>query len=224
MKTLQPIFILGSGGFAKEVYALLSLVFLESNDNYLFSGFIDKTSDKVRKIGNAEFPIVDESEFLEEASNEGASILIGIGNPQILQSIITRYKKSKYTYIFPNLIHPNAQAFWPTVVLGEGNVITSNTVFTVDITIGSFNIFNLNATVGHDTQIGNYNVINPGVNISGSVVIGDRNLLGTNCAVLQNISIGSDCIIGGGGLLNKNLDSNLVAAGVPAKPFKQNLG
>lgn len=220
---MKKIYIIGSGGFAKEVVFLIQDVNKLKGENYEFGGFVDISTEQKRMIGKKAYPIIQQDEFLSDGLYQGASVAIGIGNPQLLEKLINTLKESSQSFVFPNLIHPSVVADWNSISVGEGNIVTANCIFTVDIHIGSFNIFNLSCTVGHDTNIGNFNVINPGVNISGGVTIGNRNLLGTNSTVLQYLSIGDDSIAGGTALITKNLESNLVAVGVPAKPVKPNL-
>lgn len=207
-------YIIGSGGFAKEVLFLYESIY---NNLDSFGGFIDfQTETQFIACMGKSFPVIDEAEFIEKHfKGDKPSIYIGVGNPVSNARIINKFEG----YEFPNLIHPNFVAHRASLNLGQGNIITSGCVFTVDIKIGSFNIFNLNTTLGHDSIIGCYNVINPGCNISGSVKIGDGNLLGTNCTILQGISIGNFSTVGAGSLATKHVADNTIVIGVPAKPM-----
>ena len=144
--------------------------------------------------------------------------MVGIGNPQIIFKVSEKFKN----YSFPNLIHPNFIGHLETINLGIGNIITAGCILTLQIKIGSFNIINLNTTIGHDSTIGNCNVFNPGCSISGGVKIGNCNLFGTNSTVLQYLNCGDNSILGAWAVLSKNLDSNKVAVGIPAKVIKEN--
>lgn len=212
-------YILGAGGFAKEVLFLFkSSEFKEQ----AFNGFIDfdPCSDQL-KIGKESFPLISEASFLSNLKNNEAkniNLFIGIGNPELIHKILSKF--DKYDFNFPNLISQNATLDMRLNKAGKGNIITSGTVFTVDIELGSFNIFNLNSTIGHDTVIGSRNVFNPGANISGGVKIGDQNLFGTNSTVLQYHSIGSGNTIGANALVNKDIEDNETRVGVPAKRIK----
>ena len=207
-------YILGSGGFAKEVYfhANQSL-----GDDFNFQGFIEKDSEiNSIKIGEKHFPVFSESDFLNaNKTPQNIALLMGIGNP----IIISKLKELFSNFDFPNIIHPSFIGDRDSISIGKGNIITPGCIFTCDIKIGSFNIFNLNTTIGHDSVISDCNVFNPGCNISGGVVIGSRNFFGTNCAVLQYLTIEDDCTIGAMSLINRNLSSNITVVGVPAKPL-----
>jgi sugar O-acyltransferase (sialic acid O-acetyltransferase NeuD family) len=205
-------YIIGSGGFAKEVYFLADESLGESRR---FMGFIDyKPTETTIIVRGKDEPVIDENHFLEKVqASDDINLYFGIGDPKLLGKLCKRFEN----FNFPNLIHPNFVGDRKSVKLGVGNIITAGCVFTVDIKIGSYNIFNLNTTVGHDTVIENCNVFNPGVNISGSVNIGSRNLFGTNSTVLQMLQINNDNVLGAFSLANKNIDSDSIMIGVPAK-------
>lgn len=220
---MKDIYVLGSGGFAKEVHFLINDINASSKKKpiYNFKGYIDKLSatDEV-KFGEKKFPVFREDIFFCSDQFNKVDLAIGIGTPHILEKLYCKFSEK---YSFPNLIHPSFVGHREAIMMGIGNIITAGCVFSLDIKIGSFNLFNLNTTVGHDTVVGSYNVVNPGVNISGGVTIGNKNLIGTNAAVLQYLSIGDNSILGAGAVLSKNLESNLVAVGVPAKVIKENI-
>ncbi len=214
---MKDIFILGSGGFAKEVLYLINDI-NKKESLFLFKGFIGIESKKI-KIGNHLINIFQESEFIQDYSNKEICIALGIGSPKRISKVIDRFEEH---FIFPNLIHPTATGDWSNIKMDEGNIITAGCRFTTDISIKSFNIFNLNSTIGHDTCIGSYNVINPTVNISGGVTIGHINLIGTDTTILQMKSIGDNCIVGASSLVTKDIPSNVVAYGNPCKIIRKN--
>lgn len=206
-------YILGAGGFAKEVYLLLINIY---KNDLNFGGFIDLESGEII-IGKIKFPVISEKTFISNNKlNTDIEIFIGIGNPSILIDTLEKFKLCK----FPNLIHPSVNFNHKFNDMGKGNIICAGCNFTVNITIKDFNIINLNTTIGHDTNIGSYNILNPGTNISGNVTIGDLNLIGTNSTILQNLNIVNNNLIGAGSLLTKDLASNKMAFGVPARIIK----
>lgn len=208
-------YIIGSGGFAKEVLRLL----LDTGKAYTFKGFIDyRPKIDTIKADGKDYPVLDEDVFLQQGGRDNplTNVFIGIGDPAKIMEVIGKYKG----FSFPNLIHPSFVGSPESITMGEGNLITAGCVFTVDIHIGSFNIFNLNTTIGHDAVIGSYNVLNPGVAVSGGVQLGDGILLGANATVLQYISIGSNSVLGAGAVLTKALPPQSLAVGVPARIVK----
>lgn len=211
----MKFYIIGNGGFAKEVLFLCKEVFGTIND---FGGFIDykPRESKIFCMGS-QFEVLDEDDFLKN-NNLNCYIYLGLGDPKSICNVVEKFKN----YNFPNLVH-NKVVKDNSIYLGQGNIITAGCVLTVDIKIGNYNIFNLNTTVGHDTIIGDCNVFNPGSNISGSLNVGNSNLFGTNSTVLQGLKVGNNSIIGASSLVNRHVEDNSVVVGVPAKEIKKNV-
>lgn len=207
---MKKIYILGSGGFAKEVYSLISDI-----GGYAPEGFIDIEEKEPVQVGNEQLPVFAES-YLDRLE-ERPALAIGVGDPRLIRKLTTRFGDK---YEFPNLIHPSVIGHFKGISMQKGNIITANCVFTISITIGSFNIFNLCTTIGHDVVIGDHNVINPAVNISGGVTIGNANLLGVNATILQYKRIGNDSVIGASSLVTKDVEDNVLVVGLPAVKLK----
>jgi sugar O-acyltransferase (sialic acid O-acetyltransferase NeuD family) len=207
-------FILGAGGFAKEV-ALLFENSVFSNSK--LDGFIDsEPKTEFILIKGRKIRVITEESFFTDNSETDVNLFLGTGDPNINKKLISKYS----SYNFPNLIDSRSQINLNYNKIGVGNIFTAGVIMTIDIELGSYNILNLNSTIGHDSKIGSFNVINPGCNISGGVGIGDLNLLGTNSTILQNIVIGSNNVLGAGSVLIKNILNNETHVGVPNKRIK----
>lgn len=63
------------------------------------------------------------------------------------------------------------------------------------------------------------NVYNETIGSSGKVKIGNNIFIGMNSTILKGVSIGDNVIIGACSLVNKDIPSNCVAVGNPAKPI-----
>ena len=213
---MKNIYILGSGGFAREVYFLIKEI-NKVKIQYKFCGFIDIITQSEILIGSERFPVIREDDFLF-SNPKDVSLAMGVGDSKLIEGI---YFKFQIGYNFPNLVSPSAKGDWESIQMDSGNIITMGCIFTVNITIGSFNIFNLNSTIGHDVRIGSFNVISPGVNLSGSVSLGNGNFIGTNATILQLLKIENNVVIGAGTLVQKNVDSNLILVGNPASNIIQ---
>ena len=207
----RKLYILGAGGFAKEVYFLA-----KATGQYHIMAFVDLNPGESVVFKNETIPVISDDD-LQGLDKNDICLAMGVGDPRVIERLSQRYAK---LFDFPNLIHPSVIADFENIRLGNGNIITANVVFTTHIVIGDFNIFNLNATVGHDAIIGNGNVINPAVNISGGVVLGNYNLLGVGSAVLQYRTIGNYSVIGACALVNKDVPSDVTVVGIPAKKIQ----
>ncbi len=203
---MENIYILGCGGFAKEVYYLI-----KSSKSYTVKGFVnfEKKDDVV--FQEAIVPVITDEDFLNY--HKDTNLAIGVGSPKLIKILTQKFGK----FNFPNLFHPSVTGDFANIEIGKGNIFTTNVTLTTDIKIGDFNIFNLHTTVGHDVRIGNFNVFNPSVNISGGVEIGNANLIGVGAVILEYKKISSDSVVGASALVNKNVPDNDIVVGVPAK-------
>lgn len=210
---MRKYFIIGAGGFAKEVYQLCRNTLNEKI--YIFEGFIDyKPKSELFQVGDIKHKVYAERNILRKVDNgQNIDMYIGIGNPDIIKQIVEKFKG----FNFPNLISNNSSIYNDVIELGRGNIFTNGVIVTVDVKIGSFNIFNLNTTVGHDTEIGDGNVFNPSCNISGETIIGSNNLFGTGSKLVNNLKIGNNSKVGAGSVVLKNIEDNTTVMGNPAR-------
>lgn len=57
--------------------------------------------------------------------------------------------------------------------------------------------------------------------VNKKVVIGNNVWIGNNVTILKGVKIGDNVIIGAGSIVNKDIPSNMLAVGNPAKPVKK---
>ncbi|MGL4861772.1 MAG: acetyltransferase [Cetobacterium sp.] len=208
---MKKIYIVGSGGFAREVAWLIEDI-NEKNPTWVIMGFIDENEDNIGKELNG-YKVLGNLEYLNK--QEKSYVTIAIGTGEVREKISDKIKKHKFSI----LIHPSVMLS-KFVNIGEGTIICAGSIVTTNIDIGNHVIINLDCTVGHDANLKNYTTILPSVNISGNVTVGERTMIGTGSAVIQGLSIGSDTIIGAGAIVVKNIPDNCTAVGNPAKPIK----
>lgn len=60
----------------------------------------------------------------------------------------------------------------------------------------------------------------PDLEVTKPISIGNNVYIGINCTILPGVTIGDNVIIGAGSVVTKDIPSNSVAAGVPAKVIK----
>jgi hypothetical protein len=111
-------YIIGSGGFAKEVFFYTQKTL---GSEYKFGGFIDNN------IALKSGLLIEESLFLETIQpNDEVVLFNGIGNPELINKIHLKFKE----YNFPNLIYPGVLADFSNLKIGFGNIITPNCILT----------------------------------------------------------------------------------------------
>lgn len=76
------------------------------------------------------------------------------------------------------------------------------------------------AFVNHDAAaavLGNMPGEDPQTGLFGPIVIGKNSFIGCRTTILANVHIGDNVIIGAGSVVNRDIPSNMVAAGVPCR-------
>ena len=115
-----------------------------------------------------------------------------------------------------------------TIEIGKNTRILSNCRLVCqgnnnDIHIGDNCLFSTDVDIWnsdtHTIQFMDGAVLNP----SKPVYIGDHVWLGKGCAILKGVHIGSDSVIGMKSLVTKSIESNSIAAGIPAKVIKRRI-
>ena len=145
------------------------------------------------------------------------NVVLAMGMPGLKREI-SFFLKDSSNLLFPTLVHPRATILNPdTVTLGEGTILTAGCIITTDVQIGKHVLINLNTTIGHDTAIGDYSSIMPGVNLAGAVSLGEAVLIGSGANIISGVIVGEGATIGAGSVVNRNVDPNKTAVGVPAR-------
>lgn len=92
-------------------------------------------------------------------------------------------------------------------------------MFNSNATLGDFNSFMAACFIAHDTNVGNSNFFAAHTCIGSGINIGDMNFFGLNCCVKNKVAIGNCNIIGQCTNVVKNVESDIVLIGNPAKPL-----
>lgn len=212
---MEKIAIVGSGGFAREVLALINDI-NRQKPNYDIVGFVDRDSSKIVHG----YPVIGDDKYINK-SKEPISVVIAVGKPHLKKTIRNKYTNPLIK--FPTLIHPSVLiGDSSSVIIGEGCVVCAGCILTTDIEIKDFVTLNLMCTVGHDTKIADYSSLMPSVNISGEVIVDKGVYVGTGAKIINRLTIGEDTVVGAGSVVVRNLPAHCTAVGVPAKVIKFN--
>jgi len=115
------------------------------------------------------------------------------------------------------------------ISIGDETVINQNFIVSDDyeplLTIGNRVAISPNVTVICSSAPNNSNLtlnkyVSNNLVISKPVVICDDVWIGANSVILPGVTIGEGSIIGAGSVVVKDVPSNTIVAGVPAKPLK----
>ncbi|WP_166376192.1 acyltransferase [Pseudoalteromonas sp. Z9A4] len=74
--------------------------------------------------------------------------------------------------------------------------------------------------VNHDGGVWVFRRDFPEIDVIKPINIGDNVFIGSHCIIMPGVTIGSNVVVGAGSIITKDLDSDGVYAGVPAKYIK----
>lgn len=208
---MKDIYIVGAGGFAREVAWLIEDI-NENKNTWNIKGYIDENVENIGRELNG-YKVLGDIAYLNNQSKANVVIAIGTGN--IREKIVKKIKNHNY----PILIHPSVVKS-KYLEIGEGTIICAQSLLTINIKLGKFNVISINSKISHDIVQKDYVTLLPNTTISGNVTIEKNVIIGAGSIVIQGIEIGENTIIGAGAVVNKNIQDNVTAVGVPIKIIK----
>ena len=141
---------------------------------------------------------------------------------QILKKIYRKVQKMYYTSSSGRYIKFLRKK---GCVIGENCIFRNAKTARIDITRPSLIEIGNNVDMNHNFQIMTHdwaagvfrNVFHNILPSSGKVKIGNNIYFGTDVIILKGVTIGDNCVIAAGSIITKDIPSNSVVAGAPAK-------
>lgn len=207
---MQKIFVVGSGGHAHSILAVI-----ERQQKFMPIGFIDS----YKAIGDSihGFPVLggldDVAELCE--SQCVTRFVIAVGDNYSRSSLTKQIKKIVPVSDFPPLVDP-------TAVIASSATIDSGVVVMAQAHIGPGCILeegvliNTKASLDHDSTVDSFASLAPGVVTGGGVRIGECSAICIGSKLLHRVSIGPHTVVGAGSLVLADLPARVVAYGSPA--------
>ncbi len=206
---MRKLFIIGAGGFGRELYVWASH-HPDCGRAWTLAGFLDDNPDALGKFGGFApvYPLTGHKPA------PGILYLIGLGMPNLKEKLVSPLVASGAEFL--TFIHPQA-LIGARVKLGQGVVICPGAILSVDIEIGDFAMVNLNCTIGHDASIGPWTSLSAQCDITGYVRVADRVFMGSRASVIPEKSVGSRAIVGAGAVVVRDVPPDVTVVGIPAR-------
>ena len=187
---MNKLILVGSGGFAKELYQ-----YLQSTDNEIL-GYIDRQRSEFYDLS-----YLGDEESLDQSFFKEASFLLGIGQVELRASIIAKLKARGASFF--SFIHPSA-IIAKDALFGEGVVLCPHTMLNAGAKLQDFVLLNIYASVAHDCVVGENSILCPYATLNGRAKTGKNCFLGTRASLLPNARLGNNCVLSAGVMLSKS--------------------
>jgi sugar O-acyltransferase (sialic acid O-acetyltransferase NeuD family) len=145
--------------------------------------------------------------------------VVAVGNPHAQFRIDTSKMLFEKGFLPLTLIHHSA-TIEGRVQIGTAPQIHAGVIINPGARIGNYCILNTGSIVEHDCVLGNGVELGPRAVVCGNVSVGDNTWVAAGAVVKDHLSIGDNTIIGCGANVVKNVGSNVVVVGNPAKEKK----
>ena len=187
----NTLYILGSSGYAKELFA-----YAEGYGRVLF---VDDSFDQAVSLA-----------AYRESHQEGDLTLLGSGLCANRRKMLADMVGLAATLVHPSAVNMAAST-------GAGTVLAPGAVVAPLAKLSEHVLVNYLASVGHETVIGKLSVVCPNVSIGGCCVIEDEVFIGAGANIRQGLRIGKGATIGMGAVVTKDVPPGVTAMGVPAE-------
>ncbi len=117
---------------------------------------------------------------------------------------------------FATIIHRSAYIDKSSTV-GEGSVIFPGCVIDQYVTIGNNILLNTAVSISHHSSVGDHCFFGPRVAVAGRVTVQECCFMGIGAIVKDLVTIKNNCVVGAASLVLKDIESNKLVYGVPAK-------
>lgn len=211
---VDRVVVVGAGAYAREVLDVIDAM-SAAGHAIAAEGVVTETTADGEMLAARGISVLGGLEIVEDGR---LPYVIAIGDSETRRRIDERLRDCGARS--PVLVHPTA-AIGFDVEFGAGTIVCSHCSITSNIKIGRHTHVNLNSTIGHDCRIGNYVTISPLVALSGRVTVEDEVNFGTGSCVIPGVRVGHGSVVGAGAAVTRDIDSRVVAVGVPARVVRE---
>ena len=208
---MKDLYIVGAGGFGREVYGWLHD--MAQPYNWKFGGFLDDNPEALKNFNYDKGVIAPASGFRVKPAQ---LFVCGTGDIQtkikLCQPLLDQGAQ------FLTVVHPSA-LIGKNVRLGQGVVVCPGVILTCDIEVGAMTMINCQSSAGHDVRIGKWCTVSAHCDLTGQTKIGNGVFLGSGARVIPGKSVGENAVVGAGSVVIRSVTKGRKVFGNPAREF-----
>jgi len=209
---MKDVYILGAGGFGREVYGWL-LDLPEFGRDMRFGGFLDDDPNALDGF-KLETGIVGS---IRDYESRATHVLVcGIGRVDLKRRVCQPLREAGAEFL--TVVHPTA-VLGRNVRLGTGVVLCPRVTLTCDIEVGDFAMINCHSSAGHDVRIGAWTTISAHCDLTGHTRIDEEVFMGSGASVIPGKRVGRGAVVGAGSTVIRSVAAGKKVFGNPAREF-----
>lgn len=206
---MKELIIVGASGFGREMVKYIE----DINRQKLIwnlKGFID---DNLNALDGypCDYKVIGTIQDWQPVENE--EFVCALAFPAVKKKVVELLKEKGAK--FATLIHPSV-LLHTYCTIGEGVVITPNSVISANATVGDFASI-LGSSVAHDASVGDWSTLSGKCALNGHVQCGKMVYMGCGVLVAPSKKIGDGATVGIGSVVISNVKAGTTVFGNPAK-------
>lgn len=198
--------IAGAGGHALEVFDVLLTLDYKIDEIFFYDDYSNITEVNECKV-------LKNKQELKDHFSLNKDFCLGIGNPNLRNKMYRLMLEAGGKHI--SIISP--LAFISKYAINKGADIMPFSFVSSKSKLGLGTLINTRVNIHHETVVGEFNEISPSANLLGQVKLGNLNTIGAGTVILPGIKMVNNNITGAGAVVTRDLNSDSVVIGVPAK-------
>lgn len=207
--SLKKVYLFGYSGHA------LVVADCAETGGFEISGYFDREENS-KNILEITYLGSENSTNVKEIVKDNF-VFPSIGSNQIRKKLVELYKQENLNQ---TIIQHDSAYVAKSAQTGLSTLIGPKAVINANAIVGEGAIINTSALIEHECNIGSFSHIGPGSVLAGNVTVGENSFIGANSTIKQGLKIGANSTIGAGSVVLKDIPSNEIWAGVPAKKIK----
>lgn len=211
--------IFGAGGHGRETMPLVRDMLAASEGNECRAVFVVEGEVSDRMVNG--YPVLSADEF--HALPGERLFNVAIGDSVVRERIANACEALGAR---PFSVAAASAVVLDDTMIGEGAILSPQSVITSNIHIGRFFHANIHAYVTHDCVIGDFVTFGPGAKCNGNVHIGAHAYIGSGAVIRQGrkgrpLRIGEGAVIGMGAIVLQDVEAFTTVVGNPARPMRK---
>jgi|TARA_B110001452_G_scaffold254742_1_gene246571 sugar O-acyltransferase (sialic acid O-acetyltransferase NeuD family) len=212
---MKTLLVYGAGGFGLEILHIFKTSY---NEVYKEIVFVDDLKSISNNKELNSYTIITLDNALIKYNKSNADFIIAVANPKQRADLFDTVIKKNFSI---TTLKDKTAIIRDTAVIEKGSVICAQCYIGPSVLVKKNSLIHGQVLLGHDTIVGKNTSVYCNVSILGGVEIGNNVEIGTGTNIHPNCKVGDNSKIAMGSTVYKDVESNSLAQGNPARVIKK---